>query len=332
MSRPVSKLLLSAAILVAMFACATVARGGDGHRNARAEISQAGGQLTITNSRNGQAIFQASGLAPGRSVTGTVQLSNTGTLAGDLRVAQVDLQDQPGVNGGRLSDAVQLAITDITGGSSIPVYGGQLNSVGTRTLGKLAAGTARTYRFTASLPNNGTPPGPTSGDNAYIGSRVTLGYVWTATAPTPAGPLPPAGGGNAVAPVVTLKVVSKKLLKRGQLDLMTTCDVACSVSAYAQLPKVKAAKKARKGKKRKKAKALKTRRRNVTLAVPNKAAKIRLKVSKKARKQLTQALRKKKRVALVVRMTVTGAAGGPATNISRKVVVKRPKPKKKRRR
>jgi hypothetical protein len=328
MPRPASKLLLSAALLALIFACAAVARDVGAHQNARAEISQASGQLKITNSRNGQAIFQAAGLAPGRSVTGTVQLSNTGKLAGDLRVAQVNLQDQPGANGGRLSDAVQLAINDITGGSSIPVYGGRLKSVGTRTLGKLAAGKARTYRFTATLPSTGTPPSPTGGDNAYIGSRVTLGYAWTATAPSPTPPRPrPRPPVTPVAPVVKVKVVSKKLLKRGQLDLMTTCSVACKVSAYAQLPKVKAAKKGKK----KKAKALKTRKRNVTIAVPNKMAKIRLKLSKKARKQLAQALRKKKKVKLLVRMTVTGTAGGPATSVSRKVVVKRPKKKKRRR-
>ncbi len=329
MARPVSKLLFSAALLVVIFACAAVARGTSGHDNARAEISQASGQLKITNSRNGQSIFQASGLAPGRSVSGTVQLSNTGKLAGDLRLAQVNVLDQPGANGGRLSDAVQLAISDVTGGSSIPVYGGQLRAVGTRTLGKLAAGKARTYRFTATLPNNGTPSTPTGGDNAYIGSRVTLGYAWTATAPSPrppARPRPPGGGAPLAVPVVKVKVVSKKLLKRGVLDVMTSCSVACRVSTYAQLPKLKAAKKGKK----KKAKALKTRRRNVTIAVPNKAAKIRLKVSKKARKQLTKALRKKKRVKLVLKLTVTNAAGGPAKTVTRKVVVKRPKKKKRR--
>ena len=319
-SRPVSQLLLSAALLAVVFACVAVAGGSAGHRTARAEISQASGNLKITNSRNGQAIFQASGLAPGRSVTGTVQLSNTGKLAGDLRVAQVNVQDQPGGNGGRLSNAVQLAISDVTGGSLIPVYGGQLSSVGTRTLGKLAPGRARTYRFTASLPNTGAPPSPTGGDNAYLGSRVTLGYVWTATAPSSVRPPPPGnGGGNPVAPVVTLKVKSKKLLKRGVLDLMTTCDVACRVSAYAQLPKSKRARRAKK-----------TRRRTATIGVPGKAARIRLKVSRKAKKQLKKALRKKKRVKLVVKMTATGTAGGPATKVSRKVVVKRPKKKRRR--
>src|SRR5919112_2627456 len=139
-SRPVSRLLLLAALVAAILGCARVAAGSAEHENARAVISQATGELKVTNSRNGQAIFQASGLAPGRSVNGTVQLSNTGSLAGALTLSQLDVLDQPGVNGGRLSDAVQLNIQDITGGSSIPVYGRQLRSVGTRPLGSLPPG------------------------------------------------------------------------------------------------------------------------------------------------------------------------------------------------
>ena len=56
----------------------------------RAILVDASGDLQVTNSRDGQAIFQANGLAPGGSVTGTVRVSNTGSLAGDLGLAQLD--------------------------------------------------------------------------------------------------------------------------------------------------------------------------------------------------------------------------------------------------
>ena len=99
------------------------------HAEPAAVISQASGTFQITNSRDGQAIFQAQGLSPGRSVTGTVQLSNTGTLAGDLGLQQLDVVDQPGTNGGLLSNAVHLDVQDITGGNLIPVFAGQLASL-----------------------------------------------------------------------------------------------------------------------------------------------------------------------------------------------------------
>ena len=117
-----------------------------------------------------------------------------------------------------------------------------------------------------------------------------------------------------------VKIVKKKLLKRGVLDVLTTCNIACRVSAYAQLPKAKRARK-----------AAKTRKRTATLTVPNKAARIRLKLSKKNKRALVKALRKKRRVVVRVNLGVSAASGGPSKAISRKVVVKRPKKKRGRR-
>ena len=160
-------------------------------------ISQASGTFQITNSRDGQAIFQAQGLAPGRSVTGTVQLSNTGTLAGDLDLQQLDVVDQPGMNGGRLSDAVHLDVQDVTGGNLVPVFAGQLASLQNRPLGNLAR------RRGAHLPlhrlaprRRPAPPSPTSGDNAYAGSALSVRYSWQASAPDPGGGGGGGGGGG----------------------------------------------------------------------------------------------------------------------------------------
>ena len=314
MNQPLSRLLTLAAIaaVVAVSAANGLARPAQPH----AVLTQASGDLTIANSLSGQAVFQASGLAPGRSVTGTVQLSNNGALPGDLSLAQVDVLDTPGANGGRLSDAVHLDITDVTGGSSIPVFAGQLAAVGDRPLGAITPGRARTFRFTASLPDNGQPPSATGGDNAYAGSGLSARYAWTATAE--GGGV--GGSGLPRAPVVKVKVVTKKLLGKGVLDVMTTCDVACRVSAYARLPKPKRARK-----------FAKTRTRTATLVVPNKAARIRLKVRKKGKRVLAKALKQKRKVVVRVNLSVSAASGGPAKAYSRKVVVKRPKPRRARR-
>ena len=146
--------------MVVVSGCAVAANSARVDAEPAAVISQASGTFQITNSRDGQAIFQAQGLAPGRSVTGTVQLSNTGTLAGDLGLQQLDVVDQPGMNGGRLSDAVHLDVQDVTGGNLVPVFAGQLASLQNRALGNIPAGQARTYRFTASLPDGGRPARP----------------------------------------------------------------------------------------------------------------------------------------------------------------------------
>lgn len=320
-TRPLTRWMTLAA-LVAVTGCA-VAAGSRVHAEPAAVISQASGTFQITNSRDGQAIFQAQGLSPGRSVSGTVQLSNSGTIAGDLGLEQLDVVDQPGANGGLLSTAVQLDVQDITGGNLIPVFAGKLASLQTRTLGSIAPGAAHTYRFTASLPDGGTPPSPTGGDNAYAGSALSVRYSWKATAPDPGGG---GGGGGGTGPsgtdpVFKFRVVSKKVLKKGILDVMASCDRACTVTAYAQLPK--ANKRARK-------RAM-TRRKVATLGVPNKTARIRLKLSKKNKRALKKALRRKKKVALTVRLSVGVAGGGPQKPYSKKVVVKRPKKKHARR-
>ena len=309
------------AAIVAVSAC-TVAASPGADPQPVAVVNQASGTFQITNSRDGQAIFQAHGLAPGRSVTGTVQVANPSPLAGALGLRQLDVVDQPGANGGLLSNAVHLDVQDITGGNLVPVFAGQLASLQSRSLGSLAPGAARTYRFTASLPDGGAPPTPTSGDNSYAGSALTVRYSWQATAPDPnEGGGGGGGPGGTGAPTFTFRVVSKKVLKKGILDVMGTCDRACTVTAYAQLPKAK----------RKRKRAV-TRRKVTTLPAPNKVARIRLKLSKKNKKQLKNALRKKKKVALTVRLSVAAASGGAQKAYSKKVVVKRPKKKHARRR
>ena len=312
--RPLRRWMTLAAI-VAISGSAVAAHSGP-REYPTAVISQASGTFQITNSRDGQAIFQAQGLAPGRSVTGTVQLSNAGTLAGDLGLQQLDVVDQPGANGGLLSNAVHLDVQDITGGNLVPVFAGQLASLQSSSLGGIAPGEARTYRFTASLPDGGAPPSPTGGDNAYAGSALSVRYSWQATAPDPG----EGGGGGGPgpsgteAPTFTFRVVSKKVLKKGVLDVMATCDRACTVIAYAQLPKKKRARK-----------SVMTRRKTTTLPAPNKVARIRLKLSKKNKKQLKTALRKKKKVAMSATLSVGAATSGPSKTYSKKFVVKRPK-------
>jgi hypothetical protein len=327
---------MTLAAMVVVSGCAAAAGSSVHTELPRAVISQASGELYVTNSRDGQAIFQAQGLAPGRSVTGTIQLSNAGSLAGDLGLEQLDVQDQPGANGGRLSDAVHLDVEDVTGGSLIPVFAGQLGSLQSRALGNIAPGEARTYRFTASIPDGGPPPSPTSGDNAYAGSALTARYSWKATAPgttegggggtggggtggTGGGGTGGTGGGGAgdgvtVPPKLSFRVVSKKLLKRGWLDVMVSCNRACGVTASAQLLK---ARRARKG--------IRISRRTATLPLPGKTARIRLKLSRRSRSQLRAALRTKRRVSVLVSLRVVPAGWSEIQVYSKKVVVKRPK-------
>jgi spore coat-associated protein N len=299
----VSRLLSLAAIVAVVAVCA----GADAARPERppqAVLTQATGDLRLSNSQDGQAIFQASGLAPGGSVTGTVTLSNSGTLPGDLSLQQLDVSDNPGPGGGRLSNVISLQITDVTGGSSIPVFSGQLGGLGSRPLGAIGPGESRTLRFTATLPDT---------DNAFAGSGLTVRYAWNATA-TGGGP------GPSEQPVATFKVNSKKLLTRRFLDVTASCNIACRISAQALLPKPKRGQK-----------AAKSRVRTAMLTTPNQPARIRLKISKKAQRGLKQVVKKKHRAVVKVKLRVSGAAGGSSATYTKKATVKAAKRKTARR-
>lgn len=293
------------------------ATGGATPTEPRAVISQASGDLRVSNSIDGQAIFQAQGLAPGRSVSGTVQLTNSGTLAGDLDLQQLVITDQPGANGGRLSDAVYLDVQDVTGGNALPVFGGQLGTLQSRALGGIGPGEARTYRFTASLPDGGAPPSPTGGDNAYAGSSLTVRYSWKATAADPAGGGGGGSGGSGIvvrAPKMTFRVVSKRLVKRGWLDVIASCDRGCYMTAWARLRKAKHG-----------GKGVTIRHKSAMLTTPGKAGRIRLKLSRRSKRALRGMLRKKPRVVFRVTLRVAAAGWGNTKVYTKTVTVKRPK-------
>jgi hypothetical protein len=169
---------------------------------------------------------------------------------------------------------------------------GAARRLGSRSLGAIGPGDSRTFRFTASLPEGG--------NNAYAGSGLTVGYQWTATATGPGG-----GGNGGADQVVKIGLRSKRLLTRGILDVIASCDLTCRVSAYGRRTR--------------------TKRRTATLAIPNRTARIRLKVGRKARRQLLQTLKSRRRTVIGVNVSVSPAAGGPARTYTRKLPVRRAK-------
>src|SRR5215210_3702070 len=267
-------------------------------------IENASGEVQLQNSRDGTAIFQTGNLAPGKQVSGTVQLTNTGSGAGALDLSQLDLVDTPGSGLGILSTALQLSVQDITDpGAPVTVFSGAPSALGNRPLGSLAPGQSRTYSFTASLP------GATG--NAHTGSAMSARYVWTLTGDSGdggggsgdggssgadgssgsiAGGSFTGGGGPSTMPV-TVKVNVKKAAKTGVVAVSVGCGEPCRLNAYA----------AAKGKP-----AVRTSRRSGQVSAAGKSATIKLQLSKKA----THALRKRLKKGSVV-LTVTVMAQDP---------------------
>jgi hemolysin type calcium-binding protein len=139
----------------------------------------ASGSLSLSNSREGAAIFTASNLAPGHSTEGTVTIANTGSAAGSLALSSAELSDSPGTYGGNLSEVLDLQIAET--GSGTEVYSGTLDSMPEQKLGLLAPGDSRTYRFSVSLPESESPAADWSGENIYQSASASVGYDWTLT-------------------------------------------------------------------------------------------------------------------------------------------------------
>jgi|GEM_PF-4379012 len=109
---------------------------------------------------------------------GTVTIANTGSDAAALVLRGGEVTDTPGRTGGVLSDQLSLSVVDVTAPAAPrAVYAGPLATMPAQPLGDLRPGEARTFEFTATLPEGGGP-GP---QNAVQGA-----------ARNPASPEPPA--------------------------------------------------------------------------------------------------------------------------------------------
>jgi hypothetical protein len=163
----IAAVLLLVAIGVAVFTTATFTSS-----SANAGNMVGAGSVEIDNSHDGTAIFTASGLVPGESATGTVQISNTGSSSGNFSLTTSNIVDTPATP--PFSGKLELKVEDVTNaGSPQTLYSGKLNAMSTIQLGKWEAGTNHTYRLTATFPN-GTP----EEDNPYKNAETTVDFVW----------------------------------------------------------------------------------------------------------------------------------------------------------
>jgi spore coat-associated protein N len=168
---PVKKILLS---LAAVSVVAVAAVGGTfaNFTATPTSISSnafAAGSLTMSRSGTG-AIFSASAMKIGDTATGSVTITNTGTLAGVYTLT--------GSGSGSAALMAQLHLTlykDVDGGTAI--YDGPLGSF-SAGLGTFAATNgAHTFYFHVSLPTTGSD----AGDNVLQGLSASEDFTWSAT-------------------------------------------------------------------------------------------------------------------------------------------------------
>lgn len=136
------------------------------------------GTLTMSNSKDNAAILTVgtNNMKPGDSATGTVDIENTGSLAGTFSLSRDQLTNSDGTN--PMSDQVDLVVedcgTDATcDGSDTVLYNGTLTAMNSSiALGNFPAGVAHRYEFTATFNS--------SAGNAYQGDNTSARFVWDA--------------------------------------------------------------------------------------------------------------------------------------------------------
>ena len=144
---------------------------------ASASLRRASGAVGISNSRAGDHILAAGNMRPGEGVSGTVTIGNDGDVAGRFKVAATPPQDTPGAFGGLLSERVELTLSDVTGATPVVIFTGHPADFAEYDVGTFGPGEEREFRFTMTLPQ--------AAGNAYQGSALSLGFVWTAGTVTP---------------------------------------------------------------------------------------------------------------------------------------------------
>jgi hypothetical protein len=214
-----------AALGVAFVACL----GGD-HGAARAAIGNPTGPL-IGSPLAGAAILRTADLAPGRSRSGEITVTNIGDQSGDFSLGTLGLGDV----GAPLSSQLDLAVEDVTPGRTpATVYAGKLAGLSAVGLGSMAQGETHRYRFTVTLPSDV--------DDSFQGATSAVTFLWTASgasgagagtgAPATTAEAPPVAkvAGRLVRPRAALAVVARQRPKNGALAATVTCQAACRIT------------------------------------------------------------------------------------------------------
>lgn len=176
-------LLLEGLGAIAVAAVVLIGPAGGPEGTARVELTRAAGTLSLANSKDGAAIFQAANMRPGQEASGSVTVSNTGTLPAALTLAP-GARTTAGTADRVLEGRLKLVVFDVTDiGRPVTVYAGPLDAMPATALGALGAGSSRDFLFVASLPTAGA-----AADNAVQGATLGAAFTWTAVpgaAPTP---------------------------------------------------------------------------------------------------------------------------------------------------
>jgi spore coat-associated protein N len=169
--------------LTALIAAIAVAVGSSASfsaSSANPSNTFAAGTLSILNSKEGLAVLTASGMKPGDSSPGTVDVQNSGSLSGAFTLSRSGIVDSDVVN--PLSAKLNLVVKDCGDFSSgtptcdagDPVkYTGTIAAMGSTALGTFAANEKHRYEFAVTFDSGA--------GNVYQGDNSSVQFDWNAS-------------------------------------------------------------------------------------------------------------------------------------------------------
>jgi hypothetical protein len=134
----------------------------------------------MSNSKDNVAVLTASGMRPGDSQTGTVDIENTGSLNGVMSLSRTDLTDSDGAN--PMSAKLNVTVKDCgnfsagtptcDGGDPVK-YSGTLAAMSSAVaLGTFTSPEKHRYEFTVVFDSSAT--------NVYQGDSSSARFQWDA--------------------------------------------------------------------------------------------------------------------------------------------------------
>jgi spore coat-associated protein N len=226
MPRPLA--IVGVALAVGIASVLPLQRGQD----ARAALGSATGPLVVTDVAG--AVLTAQDLKPGDARTAEITVRNAGDTGGSFALTEDERVDSP-TGAGPLSGVLDLTIEDLTAGRI--VFAGKLGALDTVALGDFAESEAHRFRFTVSFPGGRSA----ALDDPYQGASASVRFVWSATAPEPAGTTPaaphPVTEENSSAPSAASSVPTARVsgprtqrMRRGAAQATVSCDARCKVT------------------------------------------------------------------------------------------------------
>jgi hypothetical protein len=157
-------LLLAALALVSLALGSAMFSGARFTSRSSNSVSLGAASVQLSSTMPNQAIVELSGMEPGDSSQGTINIENKGDVPGTVTLKAT------GLTGITLAAVIELRIDDVTGSTS-KKWSGDLDSFSEVSLGSFAANAVRKYKFTLSWPS--------SSDSASLqGTSTSLGLSW----------------------------------------------------------------------------------------------------------------------------------------------------------